>query len=100
MAMIKDIAVKVSMKIDNALDEFIEKEVNRELSEYAIDYKVNIKRIVKCVKQTIPEKPIGDLNSCPHYRCPACNSGVKMYKDSHVFPFCRHCGKALDWSQI
>lgn len=48
-------------------------------------------------KQT-PKKPIGDLHSVPHFRCPVCKNGVKTYEDSRVYPYCHHCGQALDWS--
>lgn len=51
------------------------------------------------VEKATPKKPIGDLHSVPHYRCPICHGGVKMYEDSIVYPFCHHCGQALDWSK-
>lgn len=44
-------------------------------------------------------KPIGDLHSVPHYRCPDCFGGVVIYEDSRKFPFCHHCGQALDWGE-
>ena len=46
----------------------------------------------------IPEKPIGDLHSCPHYRCPSCHRSVVLYEDSPKFPCCQWCGKKMDWS--
>ena len=49
------------------------------------------------VEKATPKKPIGDLHSVPHYRCPICHGGVKMYEDSIVYPFCHHCGQKLDW---
>lgn len=51
-------------------------------------------------EKQIPKKPIGDLHSCPHYRCPVCHGGVKMYDDSPVYDFCHHCGQMLDWSDV
>ena len=45
----------------------------------------------------IPKKPIGDLNSVPHYRCPSCNGGVVMYCDDNKYPYCQWCGQKLDW---
>lgn len=53
----------------------------------------------KVDKQT-PKKPTGDLHSVPHFRCPVCKNGVKTYKDSAVYPYCHHCGQALDWSDF
>ena len=47
----------------------------------------------------IPQKPRGDYHSVPHYRCPSCLGGVKMYEDSIVYPYCHHCGQKLDWSE-
>lgn len=52
----------------------------------------------KLVERATAKKPIGDLHSVPHYRCPICHGGVKMYEDSIVYPFCHHCGQALDWT--
>lgn len=45
----------------------------------------------------IPKKPIGDLNSVPHYRCPSCNGAVVMYCDDNKYPCCQWCGQKLDW---
>lgn len=53
---------------------------------------------IETLEKQIPKKPIGDLNSVPHYRCVACGEGVKTYKSSTVYPYCHHCGQALDWS--
>ena len=53
---------------------------------------------IKILDKQIPKKPIGDLHSVPHFRCPVCKNGVKTYTDSAVYPYCHHCGQALDWS--
>lgn len=45
----------------------------------------------------IPKKPIGDLNSVPHYRCPTCKSSVVLYEHDNAYPCCQWCGQALDW---
>lgn len=66
------------------------------------DYKDSIKSYeiaVEAIKKQIPKKPIGDLDSCPHYRCSSCRCGIKLYADSKVYPFCHHCGQAIDWSE-
>lgn len=55
--------------------------------------------INELVERATSKKPIGDLDSVPHYRCPVCYGGVKMYENSYVFPYCHHCGQALDWSE-
>ena len=45
----------------------------------------------------IPKKPIGDLHSVPHYRCPNCNNAVALYRYDYKYPNCKWCGQALDW---
>ena len=52
---------------------------------------------VKALAKQIPMKPIGDLHSVPHYRCPACISTVVLYEDSPKHPCCQWCGQKLDW---
>ena len=54
----------------------------------------------KALEKQIPKKPIGDLHSVPHYRCPSCNNAVKMYEDDEVQPQCHYCNQKLDWSDI
>lgn len=46
-----------------------------------------------------PKKPIGDLNSVPHYRCPTCKKTVVLYEDSPKHPYCQWCGQRLDWEE-
>jgi hypothetical protein len=50
------------------------------------------------LEKQMPKKAKGDYHSCPHYRCPNCNSSVKMYDDDNTYPYCAYCGQALDWS--
>lgn len=57
------------------------------------------KTIEELVEKATSKKPIGDLDSVPHYRCPICFSGVKMYEDSITYPYCHHCGQRIDWSE-
>ena len=56
--------------------------------------------ICRLLEKAEPKKPIGDLESCPRYRCPTCTGDVKFYIDSPAFPFCQHCGQAIDWSEV
>lgn len=51
----------------------------------------------KALVKQIPQKPLGDLHSVPHYRCPNCHRTAKLFKDSSVFLHCHWCGQALDW---
>ena len=53
----------------------------------------------KALKDKIAEKPIGDLHSCPHYRCPSCHRSVVLYEDDPKYPCCQWCGKKLNWSK-
>lgn len=52
---------------------------------------------IRALEMQIPKKPKGDYHSCPHYRCPNCNSSVKMYEHDNTYPHCAFCGQALDW---
>lgn len=47
----------------------------------------------------VPKKPIGDLNSVPHYRCPNCNRAVVLYQFDYKYPHCKWCGQAIDWEK-
>ena len=70
--------------------------------EYLNDKKEKIKfcqEALSALKKQIPKKPIGDLHTVPHYRCPNCKCSVKSFKKDEVFPFCGFCGQALDWSE-
>ena len=58
-----------------------------------------LKLAVEALEKQIPKKPIGDLNSVPHYRCAACGSGVKTYENSTVYPYCHYCGQKLLWEE-
>ena len=50
------------------------------------------------IKKQIPMKPVGDLHSVPHYRCPNCNNAVALYEDDTKAHSCKWCGQILDWS--
>ena len=51
---------------------------------------------VNALDKQIPKKPIGDLHSVPHYRCPTCKCTVSMYNTQYD-SFCKYCGQAIDW---
>ena len=53
----------------------------------------------EALKDKIAEKPIGDLHSCPHYRCPSCHRSVVLYEDDPKYPCCQWCGKKLNWNK-
>ena len=52
---------------------------------------------IEALEKHIPKKPIGDLNSVPHYRCPVCKNAVVLYEYSAKLPHCQWCGQKLDW---
>jgi ribosomal protein S27E len=60
--------------------------------------KCHIQTALEALEKQIPKKPIGDLNSVPHYRCPACKKSVVLYENSARLPHCQWCGQAIDWS--
>lgn len=53
----------------------------------------------EALEKQIPKKPIGDLDSVPHYRCPYCNRAVKLYENDRGFDFCPDCGQHIDWNE-
>lgn len=69
--------------------------------EYIVDYKVcggeEIDVAIEALEKQIPKKPMGDLNSVPHYRCPVCKNAVVLYEYSAKLPHCQWCGQKLDW---
>lgn len=46
-----------------------------------------------------PKKPIGDLHSVPHHRCPNCNGAVRIFEVDYYDAYCKFCGQALDWKE-
>ena len=42
-------------------------------------------------------KPIGDLDSVPHWRCGVCRRAVVLYKNDERPDKCRWCGTLIDW---
>lgn len=53
---------------------------------------------ILALEKQIPKKPIGDLHSVPHHRCPSCRKAVRIYVDAPFNPVCHFCGQTLDWS--
>ena len=54
--------------------------------------------IEEAVGKQVAQKPKGEYDSVPHFRCPCCNSTVVLYCDSAKHPHCKYCGQKLDWS--
>lgn len=52
---------------------------------------------VESLEKQLPKKPVGDLNSVPHYRCPNCNDAIVVYEHGYKLPYCHWCGQAIDW---
>lgn len=53
---------------------------------------------IEALEKQIPKKPVGDLHSVPHHRCPNCKKAIRIYVDAPYNPFCCFCGQALNWS--
>lgn len=53
--------------------------------------------IIEALEKQIPKKPVGDLHSVPHHRCPNCKKAIRIYVDAPYNPFCCFCGQAIDW---
>lgn len=57
----------------------------------------DMKNVISALDKQIPKKPVGDLHSMPHYRCPNCKNAVVVYQDDYKYPNCKWCGQALLW---
>ena len=84
---------------NKAVDSAVIMEIQKIAVENGIETKfiLNEKNIIDAFKKQIPQKVKGDYHSCPHYRCPNCNSSVKMYDADNTYPHCAYCGQKLDW---
>lgn len=58
-----------------------------------------LEEVRDAVEKQKAKKPKGDLHSVPHYRCPNCNSIVKLYQNSKKDEICKWCGQRIDWSE-
>lgn len=43
-------------------------------------------------------KPVGDLHSVPHFRCPVCRGAVVVFRMDKRVKRCRWCGQKLKWT--
>lgn len=83
------------MTIEDVIANYKAKMKNRRLH---FSEKLLLGEVISALEKQIPKKPIGDLGSVPHYRCPYCNRAVKLYKNDRGFDFCPDCGQKIDWS--
>lgn len=58
-----------------------------------------LEEVREAVEKQKAKEPKGDLHSVPHYRCPNCNSTVKLYQNSVKDEICRWCGQVIDWGE-
>lgn len=59
-----------------------------------------LEEVREAMEKQKKKKPKGDLHSVPHYRCPNCNSTVKLYQNSKKDEICKWCGQRIDWSEV
>lgn len=59
-----------------------------------------MEEVREAVEKRKKKKPKGDLHSVPHYRCPNCNSTVKLYQNSKKDEICKWCGQRIEWSEV
>lgn len=57
----------------------------------------DMENVMNALDKQVPKKPIGDLHSVPHYRCPNCKDTIVVYESEYRFPCCPWCGQAIDW---
>ena len=87
------------MKYDDAKSTFLLEHCAERCEGYQNDdacETCEINFAIKAIDKQIPKKPIGDLHSVPHYRCPTCKCTVSMY-NTQFDSFCKYCGQAIDW---
>lgn len=84
---------KEALKIVNECIE--EGKIVQEAFDYSFFYTVK-----EALEKQVPKKSIAEYRSVLHYICPNCNCTVKLYYDSPIFLFCKHCGQAIDWSEV
>ena len=99
MENIESIIDRIIIERNKSVDSAVIMEIQKIAIENGIETKfiLNEKNIIDAFKKQIPQKPKGDYHSCPHYRCPNCNSSVKMYETDNIYPHCAFCGQKLDW---
>lgn len=100
MENIESIIDRIIIERNKSVDSAVIMEIQKIAIENRLETKfiLNEKNIIDAFKKQIPQKPKGDYHSCPHYRCPNCNSSVKMYEKDNTYPHCAFCGQKLDWS--
>ena len=59
-----------------------------------------LEEVREAMEKQKKKKPKGDLHSVPHYRCPNCNSTVKLYQNSKKDEICKWCGQRIEWSEV
>ena len=59
-----------------------------------------LEEVREAMEKQKKKKPNGDLHSVPHYRCPNCNSTVKLYQNSKKDEICKWCGQRIEWSEV
>jgi hypothetical protein len=96
---IDSIIDRIIIERNKSVDSAVIMEIQKIAIENGIETKfiLNEKNIIDAFKKQILQKPKGDYQSCPHYRCPTCHSSVKMYETDNTYPHCAFCGQKLDW---
>lgn len=82
--------------VKDALIKVLDAKTEEEKKCYRKMY-VFFSQLKQMTEKNIKRKPIGDLHSVPHYRCPNCNRTVVLYESDTKNAHCHWCGQALDW---
>ena len=53
---------------------------------------------VNALEKQIPKKPMHDFSFYDIAKCPCCGGYIWM-DGTTKYPFCWHCGQAIDWSE-
>lgn len=85
-------AEEIAFDFDRAIQALKENQEYKQLG--------TLEEVREAVEKQNAKKPKGDLHSVPHYRCPNCNSTVKLYQNSKKDEICKWCGQRIDWSEV
>lgn len=92
--------VEFEAKVHEQLEDNISGAITQIALENGIKYECAINKsfVVDALMKATPRKPIGEFDSVPHWRCPACHRAVVLYETDTKFPCCQWCGQKLKWN--
>jgi ribosomal protein S27E len=93
---IKEMLKLCKEMVENSMINYLDAKTEQDKNDYRESFSF-FSQIEPMIEKSIRKKPIGDLHSVPHYRCPNCNRAIVLYKDDPKHLHCHWCGQALNW---